>query len=180
MILLTFHHTLTCPLFTSGSIRDASGEIIPYAVTPTTNMLPAGRYRIMLCFNAKERGRQIAIAPLSPSPSLPVREGVRSPLTDASDPAIARTSSSPNGGGWVGAILPGHSFRSAKGTPAIIIGEELIPGAVINGREYYDRLFERIEKAEQRHDPVELIITHTNVRQRKTPRHWSPRSPLNL
>lgn len=153
MVLLTFHHTLTCPLFTSGSIRDASGEIIPYAVTPTPNMLPAGRYRIALWFNAKERRRQIAIAPID------------APLNFLRPLAT---------------ILPGHSFRSTKGTPAIIIGEELIPGAVINGREYYERLFDRLEKAEQRHDPVELIITHTNVRQRKTPRHWRPRSPLTL
>lgn len=153
MILLTFHHTLTCPLFTSGSIRDASGEIIPYAVTPTTNMLPAGRYRIAIVVTPETRRRQLGIIPASINPPgwHPEHGQSLRPLA---------------------LILDGHSFRSAKGLPSIIIGEELIPGVVINSRQYYDRLFERIEKAEVRHDPVDFYITHANVSQRKTPRHW--------
>lgn len=144
MLQFTFAHTLTCPAFTSGPIRDTTGIVVPYAVTPTPNMLPPGRYRLSLIYDAAGR-RGLSITPAEAS------------------------SSSPEGGGWVGA---GHSFRTAKGTPAIIIGEELIPGAVISGRIYYDRLIDRIEKAEQRGDPIELLITHALVRQRPTPRHW--------
>lgn len=53
----------------------------------------------------------------------------------------------------------GHSYLSGKNNRNIIIGEQVIPGAVQKGREHYDRLFDRIEKCEQRNEPITLTIT---------------------
>ena len=66
----------------------------------------------------------------------------------------------------------GHSYRSAKANGTIIIGELLIPGAVKKGQEHYDRLFDRIEKCEQRAEEITLLITDDHCEESKPICHW--------
>ena len=53
-----------------------------------------------------------------------------------------------------------------------IIGEMLIPGAVVNSRKVFSRLFERIEKCVQRGERIELKVTDLAMVERTVPTFW--------
>lgn len=74
--------------------------------------------------------------------------------------------------GLKGYFEAGHSYFSAKKHGTIIIGELLIPGSVKKGREHYDRLFDRIEKCEQRDEPITLTITDDCCEESVPNPHW--------
>lgn len=66
----------------------------------------------------------------------------------------------------------GHSYLSSKEHDTIIIGEMLIPGSVWKGRAHYDRLFDRIEKCEQRKEPITFAISDENCKESKPVSIW--------
>ena len=59
--------------------------------------------------------------------------------------------------------LHNNPFRHGDGALSaihgeIIVGKQLLPGVVTASKETYDRLYERLKKAWQRHTPVYLTI----------------------
>lgn len=78
----------------------------------------------------------------------------------------------PKGKGLEGIFESRHSYLSARDHHSIVIGEELIPGAVKRGSEHYDRLFDRIEKCEQREERVTFIISDEDCEESRPAAHW--------
>lgn len=72
----------------------------------------------------------------------------------------------------VATFIPSHSWISAKGNNAIVIGEQLIPGAVQKGRDHYDRLFDRIEKCKDRGEAITLRITNDDCQKSYPIDYW--------
>lgn len=138
-------------LYTEGQILINDLVTIPYAVEHTFTMLPIGEYHIRLTKDKKRR-RVIGIYP-----------------TKVEGKSINHKPSSINLRGYFEA---GHSYHSAKKHGTIIIGELLIPGSVKKGREHYDRLFDRIEKCEQRDEPITLTITDDCCEESVPNTHW--------
>ena len=66
----------------------------------------------------------------------------------------------------------GGSYLSSRKHHAICIGEDLIPGALKKGGDVYDRLFDRIEKAELRKEPISLVITDKGMTTGTPISHW--------
>lgn len=66
----------------------------------------------------------------------------------------------------------GGSYLSSRKHHAICIGEDLIPGALKKGADVYNRLFDRIEKAELRKEPVTLVITEAGMTTGTPISHW--------
>ena len=52
------------------------------------------------------------------------------------------------------------------------MGEWLIPGSLKKGAEVYNRLFDRLEKAEARKEPIMLIIIDSNAEHRDPIPFW--------
>lgn len=52
----------------------------------------------------------------------------------------------------------GHSWLSSHRDHLITLGKFLIPGALYRATPVYERLFDRIEKCERRHEPITLTI----------------------
>ena len=121
-------------------------------VEDTLTMLPAGLYRIRLT-KGKKRRRVIGIIPNPPH-----KGGV--------------------GGGLYHFEACGSHISSRKNN-SICIGQPIIPGALAKGRDIYDRLFDRIEKAEARKEPIYLIITDDNMTTGDPIQYWLEPSDHN-
>lgn len=133
-------------LYTEGQLIVNDLKTVPYTVEHTFTMLPIGQYLIRLTKDKKRR-RVLGI------------------YSDAPHKGGA-------GGGLLTYFEAGHSFLSAKDNRSIIIGELLIPGSVKKGREHYDRLFDRIEKCEQRDEPITLTISDDQCEESQPIAHW--------
>lgn len=112
----------------------------------TLGMLPAGTYDVKLRTGEKRR-RIIAImaSPIKGMPNVPN--------------TLSRFEA---GGSWI----------SAKKNRSICLGTDLIPGALKKGTEPYERLFDRIEKAEQRGESITLTITEEGMTNGEPISHW--------
>lgn len=73
--------------------------------------------------------------------------------------------------GW--SIGIGHSWIGSRKHQVIAIGEVLIPGAVFKASETYERLFDRIEKCEYRHEPITLVVDESQCIENKPIKHWT-------
>lgn len=133
-------------LYTEGQVIINGHLYIPYTVEHTFTMLPAGEYQLRLTKDKKRR-RVIGIYPESLNPQ-------------------------PSSLNLKGYFESGHSFLSAQNPGTVIIGVQLIPGAVKKGREHYDRLFDRIEKCEQRQETISLFITDGCCEESQPIAHW--------
>ena len=133
-------------LYTEGylSINDMKTT---HTVESTLTMLPEGKYEVKLKGCTQHR-RQIAI--LLPAES----GGPNVPYTVCHFEAC---------GTWI----------SSKKNKSIRIGEPIIPGALKKGSEVFERLFDRIEKAEQRGEKITLdIITSVGIIYGEPLQYW--------
>lgn len=71
------------------------------------------------------------------------------------------------------------SHITSRKNNSICIGQPVIPGALTKGRETYDRIFDRIEKAEARNESVMLIITDNNMTSGEPIQYWLEPSAHN-
>lgn len=55
---------------------------------------------------------------------------------------------------------------------AIAIGEELIPGALYKPRTAYERIVKRLEKCQQRGEPILLVIDDSDCHPSSICHHW--------
>ena len=69
-------------------------------------------------------------------------------------------------------LRAGGSYLTSRRYKCISIGQPLIPGALKKGTEVYDRLFDRIEKAEARKEPITLNITEEGASTSAPIAHW--------
>lgn len=67
----------------------------------------------------------------------------------------------------------GHSWIGSRKHQVIAIGEVLIPGAVFKASETYERLFDRIEKCEDRHEPITLVVDESQCIESNPIKHWT-------
>lgn len=138
----------TC-LYTMGLLRINQEKRCVQTVENTLTMLPPGTYCVHLS-SASDLSRQITIHPQ--------RDGSAPPWNDH-PPVLCR-------------FHPDGSYRTARKLRAICLGELLIPGALKKGMEVYTRLFDRLEKAEKRHEPITLFISERGMKKGKPIRHW--------
>ena len=134
-------------LYTEGRLL-VNDLKITHTVESTADMLPAGEYIIRLTKD-KSRRRVIGIFSLNSQPS----------------------ALNPHYTGW--SIGIGHSWIGRRKQKVIAIGEVLIPGAVFKASETYERLFDRIEKCEGRHEPISLVIDESQCIENKPIKHWT-------
>lgn len=73
--------------------------------------------------------------------------------------------------GW--SIGIGHSWIGSRKHHVIAIGQPLIPGSVYKATEIYERLFDRIEKCEQRGEAITLVIDESQCIENKPIKHWT-------
>lgn len=70
----------------------------------------------------------------------------------------------------------GHSWISSEKHHTLCFGRPFFPGAVMEGEEDFDRLFERFRKSMSRNTPVIVEITSKECRTERHPHfHWSCR-----
>lgn len=74
----------------------------------------------------------------------------------------------------------GGSFLTCRKRRCVGIGQRLMPGALKLGREVYDRLFDRLEKAEERGEVVMLTITDSGMTYGNPIAHWLKALPSLL
>ncbi|MBQ8240277.1 MAG: hypothetical protein IJZ38_05500 [Bacteroides sp.] len=67
----------------------------------------------------------------------------------------------------------GQSWIVSQKKHIIGMGQSLIPGAIYQGTLIYERLFDRIEKCQDRKEPIHLIITDDKCQSSKACRHWT-------
>ena len=120
-----------------------------FTVEATEVMLPPGQYQVRL---TKDKARRRVIGILKPS-------GTMKP-TETFTPT-----------GW--SIGIGHSWIGSRKHHVIAIGQPLIPGSVYKATEIYERLFDRIEKCEQRGEPITLVIDESQCVENKPIKHWT-------
>lgn len=141
---LKLNRTTTTRLYTLGELF-INGMKTTDTVEDTLSMLEAGTYKVCLS-KGKSRRREIAIIPNPPH-----KGGV---------------------GGGPYRFEPNGSHISSRKHHSICIGEWIIPGALKNGLEPYNRLFDRIEKAEARKEETTLIIIDSNVESHEPVSFW--------
>ncbi len=146
---LTIHRNHSTSLYTMGMLRINQEKRCVQTVENTLTMLPPGAYGVHLS-SASDHSRRIVI-------TLP--ENATSPPKTGRPPILAR-------------FHPDGSYRTARKLQAICLGELLIPGALKKGVEVYTRLFDRLEKAEKRHEPITLFISERGMKKGKPIRHW--------
>lgn len=137
--------TKTNRLYTEGymSINDMKTT---QTVESTLMMLPDGKYVVKLR-GCTERRRQIAIL-------LPAESGI------------------PNVPYTVSHLEPCGTWISSKKNKSICIGEPIIPGALKKGSEVFERLFDRIEKAEKRDEATTLMIVSRDLAKTLPIEYW--------
>lgn len=65
-----------------------------------------------------------------------------------------------------------HSWIDARKKRLIAIGQPLIPGAMYQSTDIYDRLFERARKCYSRKVPITLIIDDSQCINNEPIKHW--------
>lgn len=120
-------------LYTEGELLVNGSACIPYTVEHTFTMLLTGEYRIRITRNSHQE-RALGIFPVDSN--------------DNSRP--------------IAFLEVGHSFLAVKNCRSIVLGEKLVPGSAKNGHKHYNRLFDRLEKCEQRNEEIMLIISDVN------------------
>lgn len=144
---LKIRRTQSTRLYTDGIllINDMKATS---TVEDTLSMLPTGTYAIKLR-NGVKRRRVIAVI-------LP-KDGTFSPQTLYPLPYFESC------GSWI----------SSKKHRSICIGTPIIQGALKEGAEVYNRLFDRIEKAEERGEDITLQIEDNDCIQGEPVGYWT-------
>lgn len=133
-----------------------------HTVESTADMLPAGEYVIRL---SKDKSRRRVIGIFSfKDEGLKMRDEGNSLNSNLSTFNLHYTN-------W--SIGIGHSWIGSRKHQVIAIGDVLIPGAVFKASETYERLFDRIEKCEQRGEPITLIIDELQCIENTPIKHWT-------
>lgn len=132
---IEIRRTHTTRLYTTGIVI-INDQKTTHSVEDTLSMLPVGTYRIALT-KGNRRRRLIAI------------------LRTRADQGAS--------GGQIYHFEPSGTYISSRKNHSICIGTPIIQGALKNGGEVYERLFDRIEKAEARKEDVTLIITDQGI-----------------
>lgn len=140
---LKLNRTTTTRLYTLGELF-INGMKATYTVEDTLSMLEADTYKVRLS-KGKSRRREIAIIPGNKT-SIQVQSLHR--------------------------FEANGSHISSRKHLSICIGEWIIPGALKNGLEPYNRLFDRIEKAEGRKEEITLTIIDSNVESHEPIPFW--------
>lgn len=140
---LLIRRTNITRLYTEGILL-INGRMTSLTVEDTLSMLSQGDYDIRLSKGASRR-RVIAIV--------------------AHDEAKIQLRQAHH-------LRAGGSYLTSRRYKCISIGQPLIPGALKQGRELYDRLFDRIEKAEARKEPITLGITEEDSITSAPIAHW--------
>ena len=70
-------------------------------------------------------------------------------------------------------FIAGNSFKNSYKKSAIVVGDRLIPGAVLKGRQYLARLIDRINKAVKAGKSVTVIVTEDKIQPTRIIKHWS-------
>ena len=143
---ITIFRTNSNRLYTEGYMS-INGAKTTSTVENTSTILPDGRYEVKLKGSTLRR-RQLAI--LMPS--------------HVGKPFVPYT---------VSHFEVCGSWISSKKNKSICIGESIIPGALKKGSEVFERLFDRIEKAEQRGEKITLdIITSVGIIYGEPLQYW--------
>lgn len=145
---LKINRNQTTRLYTLGELL-INGMKTTYTVEDTLTMLESGIYKIRLRKDKKRR-RVIAIIPTSPH-----KGGV---------------------GGGLYHFAPNGSHISSRKNLSVCIGESIIPGALKNGLEVYNRIFDRIEKAEGRKEDILLVIIDERATYADPVKYWDESS----
>ncbi len=131
---LLINRTITNRLYTMGELY-INGRKTTSTVEDTLTMLEAGRYQVRLG-KCGSNARQIVIIP------------------DHKTSAMVQKAHRFQAGG---------SHISSRKHLSICMGERLIPGSLKKGSKVYERLFDRLEKAEARKESAVLTISDTHV-----------------
>lgn len=135
----------TTRLYTLGTLV-INDQKTAHTVEDTLSMLPVGTYRLVLTKGNKRR-RLIAV------------------LRTRADQGAT--------GGQIYHFEPNGSYISSRKNHSICIGTPIIPGALKCGGEVYERLFDRIEKAEARKEDITLIITDADITHSDPISYWT-------
>ncbi len=131
---IKIRRTHTTRLYTMGTLI-INDMKTTHTVEDTLSMLDPGNYQIRL-HKGNSRRRVIAIIPDNRT-SIYVQPAHR--------------------------FEAGGTYLSSRRNKSIGIGELLIPGSLMKGNEVYDRLFDRLEKAEARKEAITLLITDDGI-----------------
>lgn len=131
----------TNPLYTEG-ILSINGEVQSLTIESTSEMLPAGLYRLQL-ITIHAHLRELIVHDWDTGSSI----GIRISPTATSHIGCHRES-------------------------AIAIGEELIPGALYKSTPVYERIVKRLEKCQKRREHILLVIDEEHCRHSSPCRHW--------
>lgn len=142
VMLLEIKRRSSNALYTEGALFINGVINCPYTVEHTDSMLPKGAYQVKL---AKDRFRRRVIGIF--------------PLTTVSKQPLM-------------IIEAKYSYRCAKARKAIVVGKKLISGAVYQNQPLFNRLFDRIEKCEERKEEIVLLITEQQMRRSFPIGHW--------
>lgn len=134
----------TTRLYTLGEIL-INDLRTSYTVEDTLSMLPAGTYPVRLTKGNKRR-RLIAI----------LRTGDNQGTV----------------GGKLYHFEPCGTYISSRKNHSVCIGQPIMPGALKKGAEVFERLFDRIEKAEARNEDITLIITDGSLTHSEPIKFW--------
>ena len=140
---IKINRTITTRLYTMGELF-INGSKTTLTVEDTLTMLEPGIYRVRLSKGSSRR-REIAILPDNKS-SIQAQKPHR--------------------------FEPNGSHISSRKNLSVCMGEWLIPGSLKKGAEVYNRLFDRLEKAEARKEPIMLIIIDSNAEHRDPIPYW--------
>ena len=141
-MLLEIKRNKSNALYTEGALFINGVINCPYTVEHTGSMLPKGAYQVKLTKD-RFRRRVIGIFPLTAAAKQPFM------IMEAK-----------------------YSYRCAKARKAIVVGKKLISGAVYQNQPLFNRLFDRIEKCEERKEEIVLLITEQQMRRSFPICHW--------
>lgn len=141
----------TTRLYTMGTLI-VNDQRTSGTIEDTLSMLPAGTYPVSLT-KGDNRRRLIAI------------------LRTSSDQGIK--------GGPVYHFEPGGTHITSRKHHSVGIGTVLIPGILKEGGVVYERLFDRIEKAEARDEEITLVITDDHMTYSDPIAYWTEPSNHN-
>ena len=140
---IKINRTVTTRLYTMGELF-INGIKTTLTVEDTLTMLEPGLYHIRLV-KGDSRRREIAIITDNKS-GIQVQKPHR--------------------------FEPNGSHITSRKKLSVCIGELLIPGALKKGQEVYDRLFDRLEKAEGRNESVYMLIIDRKARHLDPVSYW--------
>lgn len=144
---IKINRTITTRLYTQG-VLFINGSKRTQTIEDTLTMLEPGIYRVSLS-KAKSHRREITIIPDNKS-SIMVQKAHR--------------------------FEPNGSYISSRKHLSVCLGECLIPGSLKKGMEVYNRLFDRLEKAEARKEPIILLIIDSNIELQEPISFWDKNS----